>query len=165
MQLFLSNIARFIFLILIQVFVLDNIQFLGYVTPMVYILFILLLPVRFNRNAELLLAFALGIIIDMFNNTMGLHAFATVFMSFFRAPVIRLFVSLDEGTNPSPSFRSIGVSAYVKYVVTLVFIHHTTLFLIESFSFFNLALLVTKILISSVVTILIIFAIMSLRSK
>ena len=66
MQLVLVNIIRFVLLILIQVFLLDNIQFLGYVTPMIYILFILSLPVRFHRGALLILAFGMGLIIDMF---------------------------------------------------------------------------------------------------
>ena len=97
MQLVLQNIVRFVLLILVQVFVLDNIQFLGYATPMIYVLFILSLPVRFHRGALLILAFVMGLIIDMFSNTMGLHAFASVFVAFLRTPVIRMFVPLDEG--------------------------------------------------------------------
>lgn len=165
MQLVLVNIIRFVVLILIQIFVLDNIQFMGYVAPMIYVLFILSLPVRFKRGVLLILAFIMGLIIDMFSNTMGLHAFALVLMAFFRAPVIRMFVPLEEGANPSPSFRSIGVNSYVKYVIALVLIHHSVLFIMESFSFFNFSLFIPKILISSTVTILLIFGIQSLKSK
>lgn len=165
MQLVLQNIVRFVLLILVQVFVLDNIQFLGYATPMIYVLFILSLPVRFHRGALLILAFVMGLIIDMFSNTMGLHAFASVFVAFLRTPVIRMFVPLDEGSDPSPSFRSFGVSPYIKYVVTLVLAHHTVLFLIESFSFINFSLLIPRILVSSIVTILLIFGIQSLKSR
>lgn len=165
MQLVLVNIIRFVVLILVQVFVLDNIQFLGYVTPMIYILFILSLPVRFHRGFLLILAFVMGLIIDMFSNTMGLHAFASVLIAFLRAPVIRMFVPLEEGANPSPSFRSINVNPYIKYVIALVLVYHSVLFMMESFSFFNLSLLVPKILISSTVTILLIFGIQSLKSK
>lgn len=165
MQLVLQNIFRFIILVLVQVFVLDNIQFLGYISPMIYILFILSLPVRFHRGLSLVLAFALGLTIDMFNNTMGLHAFASVFLAFFRNPVIRIFVSLDEGENPTPSFKTFGVSSYIKYLVTLVLAHHTVLFLMESFSFLNLSLLIPKILISSLVTFLLIIGVQSLKSK
>lgn len=165
MQLVIQNIARFIILILIQVYVLDNIQFLGYISPMIYVLFVLSFPVRFHRGILLILAFVMGLTIDMFNNTMGLHAFATVLMAFLRTPVIRMFVSLDEGANPTPSFRTIGVSSYIKYVIALVLVHHTVLFLMESFSFLNLSLLIPKIITSSAVTILLIFGIQSLKSK
>lgn len=165
MILVLQNIARFIILVLIQVFVLDNIQFLGYISPMIYVLFVLSLPVKFHRGAMLLLAFTIGIVIDMFNNTMGLHAFATVLMGFLRGPTIRVFVSLDEGANPTPSFRTFGVNSYLKYVISLVLLHHSVLFLIETFSFFNFSLLIPKILISSAVTILIIFGVQSLKKR
>jgi len=161
----LQNIFRFILLIVLQIFLLDNIQFLGYITPMIYVLFILSLPVRFPRSLLLLLAFAMGLIIDIFSNTLGIHAFATVFVAFVRNPVINIFTSIDEGNNPTPSFHSFGVGAYVRYVITIVLLHHTTLFLLEAFSLMNVVFLVPKILISSAVTILLILATQSLKSK
>ncbi|HHT23686.1 MAG TPA: rod shape-determining protein MreD [Bacteroidales bacterium] len=164
-QLVLQNILRFILVVLVQIFVLDNIQFLGYVSPMLYILFILSLPIHTPRGGVLLLAFFIGLIIDMFNNTMGMHAFATVFAAFLRRPVFNLFVSAEEMTNVTPSFRTFGVTGYVKYVVILVLIHHTVLFLVESFSFVNILLLTPKILISSLVTILLILGVMSFFRK
>lgn len=132
---------------------------------MIYVLFILSLPVRFPRSLLLLLAFAMGLIIDIFSNTLGIHAFATVFVAFVRNPVINIFTSIDEGNNPTPSFHSFGVGAYVRYVITIVLLHHTTLFLLEAFSLMNVVFLVPKILISSAVTILLILATQSLKSK
>ena len=161
----LQNILRFIFLILLQVFILDNIQFMGYINPMIYVLFILSLPVRFPKWALLILAFIMGLIIDVFSNTAGMHSFALVFAAFLRTPVINIFTSIDEGSNPTPSFHTFGVSAYVKYVVILVLIHHFILFFIESFSFLNLTLLIPKIIISSTVTILLILGLQSFKSK
>lgn len=161
----LQNILRFIFLILLQVFVLDNIQFMGYINPMIYVLFILSLPVRFPKWALLILAFIMGLIIDVFSNTAGMHSFALVFAAFLRTPVINIFTSIDEGSNPTPSFHTFGVSAYVKYVVILVLIHHFILFFIESFSFLHLTLLIPKIIISSTVTILLILGLQSFKSK
>ncbi len=161
----LQNILRFIFLILLQVFILDNIQFMGYINPMIYVLFILSLPVRFPKWALLILAFIMGLIIDVFSNTAGMHSFALVFAAFLRTPVINIFTSLDEGANPTPSFHTFGVSAYVKYVVILVLIHHFILFFIESFSFLHLTLLIPKIIISSTVTILLILGLQSFKSK
>ena len=161
----LQNILRFIFLILLQVFILDNIQFMGYINPMIYVLFILSLPVRFPKWALLILAFIMGFIIDVFSNTAGMHSFALVFAAFLRTPVINIFTSIDEGSNPTPSFHTFGVSAYVKYVVILVLIHHFILFFIESFSFLHLTLLIPKIIISSTVTILLILGLQSFKSK
>ena len=165
MPVVLQNIFRFIVLVLLQVLVLNNIQFLGYINPYLYILFILALPVQTPRWLTLLIAFALGITIDMFSNTGGMHASATVLVAFSRNGIINLFTSIDEGNNPTPSFYTFGVSAYVKYVIFMVVIHHTTLFFLEAFSFTHFWIMLAKTILSSFVTILIILGIQSLNNK
>ena len=82
-------------LVLIQVLALNNIQFLGFLNPYIYILFILSLPVKLPNWITLLLAFVLGLTIDAFSNTMGMHAFATVLVAFLRGGIINLFISID----------------------------------------------------------------------
>lgn len=161
----IQNIFLFIILVVVQVLVLNNIQFLGYVNPFIYILFIISLPVKLKRWITLILAFVLGLTIDAFSDTMGMHAFATVMIAFFRDGIIRLFTSIEEGNNPIPSFYSFGVASYIKYVVLMVLIHHTSLFLLESFSFSNVWLVSLKIAVSSLVTILIILGIRSFSKK
>jgi rod shape-determining protein MreD len=165
MPIVLQNIFRFILLVLFQVLVLNNIQFLGYINPYVYILFILALPVQTPRWFALVLAFGLGLTIDAFSNTMGMHAFAAVMVAFLRNGTIKLFTAIEEGNNPTPSFHTFGVSAYVKYVVLLVFVHHATLFLLEAFSFYHFWLLLAKIVLSSLVTIVLVLGIQSLNKK
>jgi rod shape-determining protein MreD len=161
----IQNILLFIVLVLAQVLVLNNIQFLGFINPYIYILFILSLPVRLPRWIILLLAFALGLIIDTFSNTLGMHAAATVLVAFSRSFVIKLFTSIDEGNNPTPSFHSFGVGAYVKYVLVLVFMHHAALFFLEAFSFSHFWLVLFKTLLSSSITILIILGLKSFKRK
>lgn len=161
----IQNIIWFIVLVLAQVLALNNIQFLGFVNPYIYILFVLSLPVKLPRWITLLLAFGLGLTIDAFSNTMGMHAFASVLVAYFRDGVIKLFTSIEEGNNPTPSFYTFGVGAYIKYIVTMVLLHHTTLFLLESFSFNHLWILIFKIILSSLVTILLILGIRSLNKR
>ncbi len=165
MLIFLQNILRFVLLVLIQVLALNNIQFLGFLNPYIYILFILSLPVKLPNWITLLLAFVLGLTIDAFSNTMGMHAFATVLVAFLRGGIINLFIAIDEGNNPTPSFYTFGVGAYVKYVVSIVVIHHIALFMLEAFSFHHFWILLLKILLSSTLTILIILGIQSLKRK
>ncbi len=92
----LQNIFRFILLVLLQVLVLNNIQFMGYINPYLYILFILSLPYQTPKWFVLLLGFRLGLTIDVCSNTMGMHAFATVFVAFLRGGTIKLFTSIEE---------------------------------------------------------------------
>jgi len=161
----LQNIFRFILLVLFQVLVLNNIQFLGYINPYLYILFILSLPVQTPRWFSLVLAFAIGLTIDIFSNTPGTHTFATVLIAFLRNGIIKLFTSIEEGNNPTPSFYTFGVGAYIKYVVIIVFIHHTTLFYLEAFSFAHFWIISSKIVLSSLLTILLIMGIQSIKTK
>ncbi len=160
-----QNTIRFLLLVLIQVLVLSNVQFLGFINPYIYILFILSLPVKLPRWLSLLLAFGLGLVIDTFSNTMGMHAFASVLIMFIRDFVIKLFTSIEEGSNPEPSFYTFGVGAYIKYVVVLVIIHHASLFLLEAFLITNFWILSLKILLSSIITILLILGIQSIKQK
>ena len=162
---FLQNILSFVILILFQVLALNNIQFLGFINPYIYILFIIALPVRTPRWLSLILAFILGLTIDIFSNTLGMHAFATILIAFLRNGILNLFIVLEENDNPSPSIRSIGVAAYVKYLILMVFIHHFSLFFLEAFSFTHPGLVLSKIALSSLVTILILLGIVSLQRK
>ncbi len=161
----IQNILSFVILVLFQVLALNNIQFLGFINPYIYILFIIALPVRTPRWLSLILAFILGLTIDIFSNTLGMHAFATVLIAFLRNGIINLFIGLEENDNPSPSFRSLGVAAYVKYLVLMVFIHHFSLFFLEAFSFAHPGLILSKIALSSIVTILILLGVVSLQRK
>nr|MBP6634336.1 rod shape-determining protein MreD [Paludibacter sp.] len=160
-----QNIISFILLVLVQVLALNNIQFLGYINPYIYILFILSLPVRLPQWITLLLGFVLGLTIDTFSNTMGTHAFATVLIAFLRNGIIKLFTAIEEGNNPVPSFHTFGVGAYVKYVILMTLVHHTTLFFLEAFSFSLFWVVFFKVILSSIVTILIILGIRSFYRK
>ena len=161
----LQNIFRFIVLVVVQVLILNNIQFLGYINPFLYIYFILALPVRIPRWAVLIMAFALGLIIDIFSNTAGIHAFATVFVALLRAPAINLLVSIDESSDPQPSVKIFGWMIYLRYAGFLVLIHNALIFILEAFSFVNFGIISLKILLSSVVTLLLVIAIQMFKKK
>ncbi|MGC3977049.1 MAG: rod shape-determining protein MreD [Paludibacteraceae bacterium] len=165
MQLVLQLIFRFIILVLVQIFVLDNIQFLGYINPMIYVLFILSLPVKFPYWLSLLLAFVLGATIDVFSNTLGMHIFATVFLAFIRVPVTNIIIRTEEGVNFVPTFKSFGVANYIKYIVICVLMHHIGLFFIESFSLQGILFTLIKVLVSSAVTIAIILLVQTFKSR
>jgi len=161
----IQNIISFILLVLAQVLILNNIQFLGFINPYIYILFIISLPVRLPRWLTLVLGFVIGLIIDTFSNTLGMHAFASVLIAYARSFVIQLFTSIDEGNNPTPSFHSFGVGAYIKYVFVMVFLHHSALFFLEAFSLSHFWLILFKTLLSSVISILIILGLKSLKRR
>lgn len=128
------NIFRMFILVLFQVLVLNNIQVSGYINPYMYVLFILLLPFETPRWLLLISGFAIGLSIDLFVNTPGMHTSATVFMAFLRPYVLKLLMPHDEyeqGTYPRLYYY--GVTWFLKYSLVLVFLHHTFLFYVEAF--------------------------------
>src|SRR5688572_12401778 len=112
MSVLLKNIIRFILLILFQVLVLDQILIHQLVNPYLYMLFILLLPFNLPRPALQLLGFLLGLTLDMFTDTMGLHAAACVFIAYLRPFILNILSPQGgfEGTQRTPSVTSMGTS-------------------------------------------------------
>ena len=161
-----KNIVRFILLVLLQVLVLNNMNLGGYINPYVYILFILLLPANMNKSGVLILAFITGITIDIFGNTPGLHAAATVFMAYFRPSILKLFFhNIEFSGNDEAGPSTIGLGGFFRYTLVLVFLHHCILFTLEVLSFTNMLFTLYSILLSTLVTTFLIMIIVMFTSK
>jgi rod shape-determining protein MreD len=148
-----ANILRFILLIPLQVLVLDNINLGGHVNPFLYVLFILMLPFEIPGWTMLFLSFSMGLLIDLFSGTPGMHAAAATLMAFLRPLVIRIVgVSRDLEPGLVPSIPAMGFSWFFTYSLILVFIHHFALFLIEVFRLDGLLTILLRTLYSTIFT-------------
>jgi len=145
-------IISFVVIVLIQVMLMNNIQFSGFINPYFYILFIILLPINIPRYLLLILGFVLGITIDIFSNTPGIHASATVFIAFLRPYIINSYNLDDQERMQIPSIANIGVKWFVKYVVIMIIAHHFFLFFIEVFSFSGFLHTLLRCILSSIFT-------------
>ncbi len=154
----LKQLISFVVLILLQVLVLNHISFWGYATPFLYIYFIIKMPIGTDRNLLMVIAFFLGFIIDIFCNTPGQNAAASVFAAFIRRPVQGLFFAREDFEHFIPNIATLG-SAFMKYACVVVFLHHTLLIFISSFSYFNYQTITLRIITSTVLTSILIFAI------
>lgn len=154
---FSKYLFYFIVLILAQLLVFNNIEFSGYINPYVYILFIILLPFTIPKVVLLLSAFLIGLVMDLFMGTPGVHSSATVLMAFSRPFVMSLF-SPREGyqTGTYPRLTQFGLEWFVKYTVMLVLIHHFALFYLEIFTFSHFFSTFFRAILSSLLTSLII---------
>ena len=128
------NIVRFVFLILIQVLVFNNIQISGLINPYFYVIFILLLPFETPRWSLLVLGLLLGLSVDLFTHTPGMHSTATLLMAFLRPYVLSVIAPRDGyETGSFPRIYYYGFTWFLKYTVILVLIHHLALFYLEIF--------------------------------
>jgi len=152
-----KNIGAFIFLVLLQVLILNNIEFSGFINPYLYILFILLLPFDTPKWALLLTAFFLGLSIDIFSDTLGMHSFASVLIAYMRPNVLKIFAPRDGyDTTMRPGLKSFGMEWLVKYSLIMVLIHHFILFYIETFKFELFFSTLLRVILSTIFTIILI---------
>ena len=148
------NLIRFVILVFVQVFLLKNITLYNISTPYLYILFILLLPFEIPNVLLFLLAFILGLTIDAFYDTPGLHAAACVLLALVRVLFISVTVQKDGFDNePEPSLSIMGFRWFLTYALILTFIHHTFLFLLEAFSFSEFVFILQRVVTSSIFTV------------
>ena len=147
------HIIRFVALILVQALVLNNINFLGYINPYIYILFIILYPISNNRMLFLFVCFLLGLILDMFLDSGGVHAAACVLIAYLR-PV---FLKIAFGASyeyQTVKFSQTEFGQRFTYFSFLIFIHHLVLFSLEIFNTSQIILILKKTLFSGIFTLI-----------
>ena len=152
-----NQLLLFVFLVGIQVLLLNHIQWNGYVNPYVYVLFILLLPVEIPNWVLLIIAFITGITIDMFGSSGGMHAAATVFMAFFRPGVLRL-IAPREGYEAEMKLnpQTMGFTWFITYLSIMVILHHLLCFYLEVFRFSEFFITFFKAILNSLITVVLI---------
>ena len=147
------NILRFAALVLFQVLVMDNIMISAYMIPYVYLLVIILMPFETPRWLLLLTGFMLGLSIDFFSHTLGMHTAATVLAAFVRSYLLKLLAPRD-GYEPEtfPRVYYYGFVWFVKYSLLLVFIHHLCLFYLEVFQLKDFLATLARVILSTLLS-------------
>jgi rod shape-determining protein MreD len=153
MYIIARNIVRFIVVVIFQVLVMDNVMISGYMIPYIYLLFILLMPFETPRWIVLLAGFILGLGIDLFEHTLGMHTAATVLVAFVRPYFLGLLAPRD-GYEPDtfPRIHYYGFLWFLKYTLLIVFIHHFVLFYLEVFQLQNFLSTLLRVILSSVLS-------------
>jgi rod shape-determining protein MreD len=148
-----THTFRFIILALLQVLVLSHINFLGYLNPYLYILFILLYPLKNNRVIFLLVSFLLGLTIDTFMDSGGVHAAACVTIAFLR-PFVLKFSFGAVYDHQTMKFGNVEFGSKLTYISILTLVHQFILFSLEIFNFSKIILILQYTLFSSIFTII-----------
>ena len=148
----------FFVMVILQVFLFSRIGISIYVNPLVYIAFLILLPMEIAGALLLVLGMVLGMTVDFFMGTAGINTIATLFAAFCRPAVLTLLVGKDVVKEGGvPNVNRIGLKRFLRYAGVIVLLHGTVFFVLESltWSFFYLTLL--RIICSSVITLLLVY--------
>lgn len=159
-----SNIIRFVVLVLLQVLVLSNINFLGYVNPYLYVLFIVLLPFDLAQWKVILWAFLIGLTVDMFEDSGGIQAAACLVAAYLRPLILRFAYGISYD-HQNIKFYKTPFAQRLAYVCLMVLVHHIILFFLTFFNFSHIILILKNTLFSSIFTILLILIVTTLFKR
>jgi len=154
MRYFINKISLFILLILLQILIIDKVD-LGnlssYSCPLIYGLLIVIINPKTNIFLLFLLAFATGLIIDVFRDTPGINASSLLVLAFLKNPLLDLMFDKDDiDETKDINIYSLGVSKFLIFAFILLFIQHIWFYIIEYSSFYMFMNIIIKSIINSV---------------
>jgi rod shape-determining protein MreD len=149
-----TNIFRFILLLAVQIIIFNNMNFLGYISPFPYILFIILYPVNGNKSGLLIASFFLGLIMDMFSNSGGIHTAACVILAYYRPYLFKFSFGLSYEYQ-TVKLNDVVTPERFSFILLSVLIHHFILFTLEAFKFSFILDILIRTILSTVFTIII----------
>jgi rod shape-determining protein MreD len=153
----LNMATLFIFLLFLQVFVLNNILFLDSINPYLYIVFVFLYPLKTNRIPFLFYSFLLGFLVDLFSDSGGIHAFSILYIAYIRLFFVRIYFRKVSVDYTFFKLKSESFGKVFNFTVTLTVIHHLIYFSFVNFSFQNLSNVLLNTLFSSIFTLILYF--------
>ena len=160
------QIIRFIAYVGVQVVLLKNLVIFDSAFCLVYIGFLLFMPIDIGRPLLMLIGFFLGLTVDIFYDSLGIHAAASVLLGYIRPTWINALTpqgGYDIGI--SPGYQKMGFGWYFAYSGLLLLIHHLTIFYIEAGGFHLFFFTLVKVIFSTLFTFLVLLLIQLLFSR
>lgn len=145
------NSIRFVVFLLLQFLIFNNINLFGYLNPYPYILFILLYPVNSNKSVLLLASFTMGILLDMFCNSGGIHTISSLILAYVRPTLFKFSFGLSYEYQTVKIADKISPER-ITLLLLAIFIHHFVLFFFEYFRIDLIFTILSRTLFSTLFT-------------
>lgn len=140
----------------LQVSIFNNVDFMGYINPYLYVIFVFVFPFKKDKSTLLILSFLIGIFVDFLTNDGGIHAFSLVFISYIRLFVFQMITRKTDSDIDNFNVRNIPFLSLMLWIAVLTFIHHFILFTLEQFSFKQFDQLLLKTCLTTIFSIVLI---------
>lgn len=152
-QLVFRMIGHFVLLMLLQLFVFDNIYLGGYIYPCLFVLFIAMLPTSMPAIPMMLIAFGTGLMADVSSNMLGFNAFACTVIALLRGVWLDNIVRGDnDGDIETPSIRTVPYQQYSLYLFLILLIFNFVYHLLLVFDLSEMPSILLSTLLSTVIT-------------
>ena len=147
-----KQIVRYVLVMMLQVLLFDQLQLFGVCHPYIYILCLLMMPITLSHSADMLIGAAVGLVMDVFCNSLGIHMASCILLMFIRPYLLGAIVSDKDRLNEQICLRALGIEALIKYVVILVVVHHLTVFMLAAWSWAHIGFVLMETLVSGLIT-------------
>ena len=134
-MLWLRQIGQWLVAMVLQVLLINQLQLGGVCHPFIYILPLLMMPITLPRWADMLIGLVAGLLMDVFCNSLGVHAAACIMLMYMRRHLIPLWVNDTERLTDIISMQTIGIAPFLKYTSLLVVAHHLMVFFLTAWTF------------------------------
>ena len=150
------SIFQFLLLLLLQAFLLNNINFFGFINPNLYLLFILVYRLDGNPTLLIILGFVMGLLLDILTQGSGGHTIATLTIAFIRPFIIRFSFGVNYDV-PMGMIKGSLLNQRLLYLSLMVVIHHLVLYSVVYFSFENIITILKNTLFTSFFTFILVY--------
>ena len=148
------NFIRFFLLLTAQIVIFNNIDLFGYINPFPYILFIILYPVNGNKPMLIISSFLLGITMDLFSNSGGVHAASCLILAYSRPYLFKFAFGLSYEYQ-TVRINDVLTPERFSFLLLAVIVHHFTLFILEVFQLSSLWDILLRTILGTLFTLLI----------
>lgn len=162
----LENIYGFLGWSFVQILFFSQVHLFGFITPFVYPMYLLLLPIRINNISLLLISFTQGLLLDLFSSSGGIHTASSVLVAFLRPLVLNAIMpggKLDDVAKPSKN--KLGLVSFLLYLGTLLFAHHLTFNFLDAYTFSDFFYTFSKSLLSALYALLLVLIYMQVLKE
>ena len=160
-----NRLIMFVVLALVQVLVLNYVWLFNLATPLLYVFFVITFPRNSAKGEVLVWCFLLGLVIDLFSNTPGLASGSMTLLGLLQPYLLELFVPRDSAENMEVSVATLGLGKFITFSLILTLFYALLFFALEAFNFFEWQMWLLRAVCSTVLTMVLMLAIESVRSK
>ena len=160
-----NRLVMFLALFLAQVLILNHVHLFGVGIPLLYVYFVVTFRRHFPKWLILVSCFLLGLSIDIFSSTPGLASTVLTLVGLAQPYLQELLVPRDSAVDLESSVKTLGFSKFATLSGLLTLLYCLVFFALEAFNFFDILLWLARSLVSAVLTMVLLLAVESVRSK
>ena len=161
----INRLIMFVILLLVQVLILNHVWLFNVATPLLYVYFVVTFPRNSAKGEVLVWSFCLGLLVDLFSNTPGMASATMTLLALLQPYLLELFVPRDSAENMEVTSATLGWTKFLTFCLILTFLYCLVFFAIEAFNFFDWQIWLLHMVGSTVLTMVLMLAIDSVRSK